>query len=290
MAKTPPDKLLVGAHVSITGGIHKALIRGHEIGATTIQIFTANQKQWSGKTISQEEVKLWKEWQKKTGIQKVMSHDSYLINLGSNNPAILAKSRKAFKEEIKRCLQLNLSFLNFHPGAATGDSEEHCLEKIAKSLLECEPLLRDAKLRLLIETTAGQGTSVGHRFEHLAYLIGKVKHKIPVGVCIDTCHVFAAGYDIRTKAGWEAVLKEFQKIVGIKYLRAFHVNDSMHPLSSRKDRHASLGKGKIGTACFKVMMTHPKLREVPKYLETPLGDKMWKDEIAALRRFAGGKG
>jgi deoxyribonuclease-4 len=290
MAKIPPDKLLVGAHVSITGGIHKALIRGQEIGATTIQIFTANQKQWSGKTISQDEVELWKEWQKKTDIQKIMSHDSYLINLGASNPIILTKSRKAFKEEIKRCLQLNLSFLNFHPGAATGDSEEHCLNKIATSLLECESLLQNTKLRLLIETTAGQGTSVGHRFEHLAYLIGKVKHKIPVGVCIDTCHVFAAGYDLRTKSSWETVLKEFQKIVGMKYLYAFHVNDSVHPLGSRKDRHASLGKGKIGVSCFKVMMTHPKLREIPKYLETPLGDKRWKDEIAALRRFAGGKG
>jgi len=148
-------------------------------------------------------------------------------------------------------------------------------------------LLKDQPLRLLIEATAGQGTVIGHRFEHLAYIIEKVKEHIPIGVCIDTCHIFAAGYDIRTKQGWDQTLEEFEKIIGLDHLYAFHVNDSLHPLGSRKDRHASLGKGEIGQECFKIMMTHPLLRELPKYLETPFGETMWKEEIQTLRNFAG---
>jgi len=215
-----------------------------------------------------------------------MSHDSYLINLGSNKPDLLEKSQKAFEEELKRCFQLKLAFLNFHPGAATGDSEENCLDRITKSLLGVERLIEGKQLVLLIEATAGQGTTMGYCFEHLGYIIEKVKAKIPIGVCIDTCHIFAAGYDIRTEEAWDATLKEFEKFVGISTLYALHVNDSLHPLGSRKDRHASLGKGYIGAEGFKAMMAHPKLREIPKYLETPHGDKMWKDEIAMLRKFA----
>ena len=287
MTKTPADKLLVGAHVSIAGGIHKALIRGKEFGATTIQIFTSNQKQWAGKPIPEEEIALWNQLRKETGIKKIMSHDSYLINLGSNKEDLLAKSRNAFREEINRCLSLDLSFLNFHPGAATGETEEHCLDLIVESLLTFESQLHNSSLRLLIEATAGQGTSVGYRFEHLAYIIKKVKSKIPIGVCIDTCHIFSAGYDIRTKAAWDETLNQFEKIVGLKHLYALHVNDSLTPLGSRKDRHASLGKGEIGKECFEIIMTHPDLRDIPKYLETPFGDEMWESEISMLRKFAG---
>ncbi|MEM7175591.1 MAG: deoxyribonuclease IV [Chlamydiota bacterium] len=287
MAKANAHSLLIGAHTSIAGGIQKALLRGAEIGATTIQIFTSNQKQWHGKTIGQNEINLWKETLAATSIQKVMSHDSYLINLGSNKPDLLKKSQDAFSREINRCLDLDLAFLNFHPGAATGDSEENCLNRIVSSLLDTEPLLENTQLRLLIETTAGQGTSVGHKFEHLSYLISAVKEKIPIGVCIDTCHIFAAGYDIRTQAAWETTLAEFDRVIGLNHLYALHVNDSMQPFGSRKDRHASLGKGEIGLECFQTMMTHPKLQSIPKYLETPFGDKMWKEEIALLRRLSG---
>ncbi|QVL55046.1 MAG: deoxyribonuclease IV [Simkaniaceae bacterium] len=176
--------------------------------------------------------------------------------------------------------------MNFHPGAATGDTDENCLDRIVESLLTFEPFLENQSLRLLIEATAGQGTTMGHRFEHLDYIISRVKGKIPIGVCIDTCHIFAGGYDIRDKAGWESVIDEFDRVVGWEHLYAFHVNDSQHGLGSRKDRHANLGKGEIGIQCFEVMMTHPKLQSIPKYLETPNGELMWKDEIAMLRSFA----
>lgn len=280
------EKLLIGAHTSTAGGVHNALLKGIDIGATTIQLFTSNQKQWNGRKFSREDLALWNETLKDSGITDIMSHDSYLINLGSNKNELLVKSRKAFQEEIERCCELSLTYMNFHPGAATGDTDENCLDRIVESLLTFEPFLENQSLRLLIEATAGQGTTMGHRFEHLDYIISRVKGKIPIGVCIDTCHIFAGGYDIRDKAGWKSVIDEFDRVVGWEHLYAFHVNDSQHGLGSRKDRHANLGKGEIGIQCFEVMMTHPKLQSIPKYLETPNGELMWKDEIAMLRSFA----
>lgn len=281
-----PEELLIGAHTSAQGGAYHALLQGVEIGATTIQLFTRNQRQWAAKPLSQEEIDLFKETLAKTHLKKIMSHDSYLINLGSAEPENLHKSRKAFKEELIRCQQLGITFLNFHPGARTSSSEEECLERICDSLLHIEDIAQNGPTRLLLETTAGQGSSVGHRFEHLAYILEKVHKKIPIGICIDTCHIFSAGYDIRTQADWDATLEMFDRIVGLKHLYAFHVNDSMQPFGARKDRHAPLGKGKIGIECFKVMMTHPLLRDIPKYLETPDGPSLWKQEIALLREFA----
>lgn len=276
-------KILIGAHTSAAGGSHKALYEGREIGATTIQLFTSNQKQWNGRTISDEEVLLWEKAVAETGIDDVMSHDSYLINLGSPDPEILAKSRKAFREEIERCHKLKIPYLNFHPGAATSGSVEACLETIAKSLLEMEELVQKGKTKLLLETTAGQGTSVGHRFEHLGTIIEQVHRKIPIGVCIDTCHIFVAGYDIRTPEGWEKTLGEFDRAIGLKYLSAFHVNDSMKEFGSRVDRHADIGQGKIGAESFRFLM---QKSDLPKYLETPDGPPTWKKEIATLRHYA----
>ncbi|NGX39900.1 MAG: Endonuclease 4 [Chlamydiae bacterium] len=286
MSKTPPEKLLIGAHTSAAGGAYNALLHGQEIGATTIQLFTSNQKQWKGRPITDEMATLWKETLKETGIKKVMSHDSYLINLGSPNSETLKKSHEAFRHEIERCHQLDITYLNFHPGAATTSTEEECLEQIIASLKKFEKLCAQGKTRLLLETTAGQGTTVGHDFSHLGYIISETKNIIPIGVCIDTCHIFAAGYDIRTKKAWDHTLEEFQKQVGFKNLYAFHVNDSMKPLASRRDRHANLGEGEIGLEAFRYMMKHPKLREIPKYLETPNGSTKWVDEIALLRKFA----
>ena len=278
---------LIGAHMSISGGVHQALLRGQKIGATTIQIFTANQKQWASRPISEEALLLWEKSLNETQIKKIMSHDSYLINLGSPKKDIKEKSLKAFEAEIKRCLQLKLDFLNFHPGAATGDTEENCLNRISENLIKMAPLFdKKHALKLLIETTAGQGTNVGYRFEHLAHIMKQVSHLLPIGVCLDTCHIFAAGYDIRTLEGWNATLDEFDKIVGLKHLCALHVNDSKQAFASRKDRHASLGKGSIGLESFRCMMQHPKLKTIPKYLETPDGETMWKDEIVLLRSFA----
>lgn len=286
MKKTPPELLLIGAHTSTAGGLENALIEGSEIGATTVQIFTRNQKRWNNKPISEEEAILFKEKRDEFGLQKIMSHDSYLINLGSPNPDGLAKSRSAFKEEIKRCHALDISFLNFHPGSALDSTEQECLDVIVDSLVSFEKEIAKGDTRILLEATAGQGTCVGYRFEQLGYIIDKTHHKIPIGVCIDTCHIFSAGYDIRTKEAWDDTLKEFDKTVGLKYLNAFHVNDSLKPFAARKDRHAPLGDGEIGIECFKVLMTHPLTRDIPKYLETPDGPPLWKKEIAMLRKFA----
>ncbi len=281
-----PHSLLIGAHTSAQGGVHRALLEGHSIGATTIQLFTANQKTWHGKPLSEEEIARWEKALEETGIQKVMSHDSYLINLGSPKKEGLTKSLAAFQEELKRCHTLKLSFLNFHPGAALESTEEECLNTIVESLMSLENLASEGNTRLLIETTAGQGSSVGHKFEHLGYIIDRVHKKIPIGVCIDTCHIFAAGYDICSAEGWDKTLKEFDQKVGLKFLYALHVNDSLKPLGSRKDRHAALGEGEIGMACFKAMMTNPHLKDLPKYLETPDGPPLWEKEIAKLRKFA----
>lgn len=277
--------MLIGAHTSASGGVFNALYQGKEIGANTVQLFTSNQKQWKGKTFSPDELQEWKRALELTGIEKVMSHDSYLINLGSVDPEILQKSRTAFKEEIIRCQLLGIELLNFHPGAATRGTLEECLDLIVESLLGYEPLLAKGKTRLLLETTAGQGTSVGHRFEQLAYILDRTEEKIPIGVCIDTCHIFAAGYDIRTANAWENVLDQFDKIIGLKRLFAFHVNDSQKDLGTRVDRHANLGEGLIGLESFAFLMSCPKLSHLPKYLETPIGPEGWKKEIALLRSF-----
>ena len=278
-------ELLVGAHTSASGGVFNAITNGQEIGATTIQLFTSNQKQWRGRSYSQEEVEKWFELKEKSGIKKIMSHDSYLINLGCPNEENLIKSRKAFSEEIERCKTLDIAYLNFHPGAALKESVEKCMDCIVESLLLTEPLLENSKLRLLIEATAGQGSTVGHSFAQLGYLIEKTKDKIPIGVCIDTCHIFAAGYDLRDFESVEKTLNEFDQIVGLEHLYAFHLNDSKFPIGSRKDRHAPIGEGDIGMEGFKAIMTHPKLQHMPKYLETPGGMDAWKEEIKLLRSF-----
>lgn len=284
--KTAAKDLLIGAHTSAAGGPQNALLEGKEIGATTIQFFTSNQKQWNSKPYTEETIDLWKQTLKNVHLKSLMSHDSYLINLGSPSPESLDKSRKAFKEEAERCVQLDLTFLNFHPGAALKEDPQQCMDRIAESLLELQPVLENSDLRLLLENTAGQGSAIGWRFEELAYILHKVEKKVRVGVCIDTCHTFAAGYDIRTDQAWDNTLKEFDRIVGLKHLYAFHVNDSVKGLGTRVDRHADLGKGLIGLECFKFIMKDPRTRDLPKYLETPGGPEVWKQEIKMLREFA----
>jgi deoxyribonuclease-4 len=284
--KTSSDKLLIGAHTSAAGGVFNALKEGAEIGATTIQLFTANQKRWTGKPLDDEAIDLWKEGLEKTGIKSVMSHDSYLINLGAPDPDNLVKSKASFLEEINRCQALDITFLNFHPGAALKTDPEVCLDTIVESLLGFEKVVAKGNTRLLLETTAGQGSSVGWNFDQLAYIIEKTHARIPIGVCIDTCHIFAAGYDIRTPKAWDETLTQFDKSIGLKHLYAFHLNDSIKDLGSRVDRHAPLGKGKIGIECFKFLMQDKRTRDLPKYLETPDGPPLWKQEIALLREFA----
>lgn len=283
---TKKSELLIGAHTSAAGGVHNALLQGREIGATTIQLFTANQRRWDSKELEPKAIELWKNTLKETGLRKIMSHDSYLINLGAPDAENLRKSRKTFREEVKRCTDLGIDFLNFHPGAALHEDRQICLDRIVESLLEMKDLIDEGKTRLLLETTAGQGSAVGNRFEELAYIIQQVEKKIPIGVCIDTCHIFVAGYDIRTPEAWDTTLLEFDNVIGLKHLHAFHINDSVKGLASRVDRHAHLGEGAIGLECFKFLMKDSRTKEIPKYLETPEGPSRWEKEISLLREMA----
>lgn len=282
------EKFLLGAHTSAAGGVHNAILEGHRIGATTVQLFTSNQKRWEGKAISPEGEALFKEALAETGLSDIMSHDSYLINLGAPDPINLEKSRKSFREELSRCHQLDITYLNFHPGAALKESREQCLDKIVESLLQLEDLASERNTRLLLETTAGQGSAVGCKFEELAYIIERVERRIPIGVCIDTCHIFVAGYDVRTPQAWDETLTEFEKKIGLKHLYAFHLNDSVKGLGSRVDRHKPLGEGLIGIECFRFLQTDPRTRHLPKYLETPDGPPLWIKEIKMLREFSSG--
>ncbi|MBS4169283.1 deoxyribonuclease IV [Parachlamydia sp. AcF125] len=280
------EKLWLGAHTSAAGGVQNALLEGKQIGASIVQLFTSNQKRWEGKVLGEKEIQAWQKALEETGIEQVMSHDSYLINLGSPNGEVLEKSKKAFREEAIRCQQLGISYLNFHPGAALQGGEQQCLDCICESLIGMQDLLENSSTRLLLEATAGQGSAVGWRFEHLAYIINQVQHKLPIGVCIDTCHIFAAGYDIRTPAAWNATLEEFDRVVGLNHLYAFHLNDSAKGLGSRVDRHQPLGKGQIGIESFQFLMKDSRTKDLPKYLETPGGTELWEVEIQMLQDFA----
>lgn len=287
--RTPADQLLIGAHTSAAGGAYKALLEGKSIGATTVQLFTANQKQWKGKPLTEEMIDLFKKTLADTGLRSIMSHAGYLINLGSPKPDIREKSIRGFYEEVERCCDLGITYMNFHPGAALDGSREACLDRIIEGMFGVEDLIVDDETRLLLETTAGQGSTVGCTFEELAYIIERTKDRLPVGVCIDTCHIFAAGYDIRTPEGWKQTLKAFDESVGLQHLYAFHLNDSMKPLGSKRDRHAPLGEGEIGLESFKFLMTSDLTRELPKYLETPGGCPLWDKEIWMLREYSRGK-
>jgi len=277
----------LGAHTSAAGGVHKALLQGRDINAGCVQLFTANQKTWNTKPISDEEVDRWNEARDKTGLTHLMSHDSYLINLCSPREEVHEKSLQAFNREIERCLQLDLDYMNFHPGAALDSPVDLALDKIVSSLLGVAPLLeshKTSKLRLLIETTAGQGSTLGSQFEEIAYLIEHTKNHLPIGVCLDTCHSFAAGYDLRTQEAVSATLATFDKVVGLNHLYAIHLNDSLCPFGSRKDRHAHLGEGEIGMEGIRAFINHPAIFPLPKYLETPGGVLRWKEEIPMVQQ------
>lgn len=278
--------LLLGAHTSAAGGPYRALLEGVAIGATTIQLFTANQRQWQSRPLTQETIDTWHATREETGLTQIMSHASYLVNLGAPNPENLQKSRAAFAEELTRCQQLKLSYLNFHPGAALTTSRESCLDRIVESLLLFQQQAEQGSVRLLLETTAGQGSCVGSSFEELAYIISRVEDKIPIGVCIDTCHIFVAGYDLSSEEACKATLEKFDQVVGLRHLYAFHLNDSLKGLNSHVDRHRPLGEGMIGWPCFQFLVRSPLTSHLPMYLETPDGPPLWTREIAKLRQIA----
>ena len=261
-------------------------MNAHEIGANAFALFTKNQRQWIAKPLTSEEIARFKEECEKYGYkaEQILPHDSYLINLGSPNEEGLQKSRAAFIEEMKRCADLGLDRLNFHPGSHLKRiSEEESLRLIAESINMA--LERTTGVTAVIENTAGQGSNLGFRFEHLAYIIDRVEDKSRVGVCLDTCHTFAAGYDLRTRGALDATFSEFDRVVGFGYLRGMHLNDAMKPLGSRVDRHSPLGDGEIGWECFRYIMGDERFDEIPLILETP-DEARWADEIAALKSFA----
>lgn len=275
-----------GAHVSASGGVENAIKNAKEIGATAFALFTKNQRQWLAPALTPEQIATFRNAMAEAGYEakQILPHDSYLINLGHPEEEGLQKSRESFFEEMQRCELLGLDRLNFHPGSHLKKiSEEESLERIAESINMA--LERTQGVTAVLENTAGQGSNLGFKFEHLAYIIDRVKDKSRVGVCLDTCHSFAAGYDLRTKEACDATFAEFDRIVGFNYLRGMHLNDAMKPLGSRVDRHAPLGDGEIGWECFKYIAQDSRFDNIPLVLETP-DEARWAEEIAKLKEFA----
>ena len=276
----------IGAHVSASGGVSNVIKNAKEIEATAFALFTKNQRQWFAKPLPQKEIEKFKNLMQKYGFNKdmVLPHDSYLINLGHPDIEKREKSLKSFIDEAKRVEQLGLKYLNFHPGSHLREiSEEECLEHIANSINYA--IKETESCVFVMETTAGQGSNLGYKFEHLAYLIDKAVDKKRIGVCIDTAHIFAAGYDIRTKEAYEKTMKEFDNIIGFKYLKGMHINDSKAKFASRVDRHHSLGKGEIGIDAFKFIMQDKRIDNIPLILET-IEPSLWPEEIKLLKSFA----
>lgn len=273
----------IGAHVSAGGGVENAPVNAVGIGADAFALFTKNQRQWMAKALTDDSINLFKSRVKESGLDTryILPHDSYLINLGHPDPEAIAKSRDAFIDEMKRCEQLGLQLLNFHPGSHLNKiTVEECLDRVAESINIA--LGQTSGVTAVIENTAGQGSNIGNRFEHLRYIIDRVDDKSRVGVCIDTCHAFAAGYDLADH--YDETFDEFDNIVGFSYLRAFHLNGTKKPLGSRVDRHESIGKGCIGIDFFKRLMADPRFDDMPLILETP-DESIWPEEIALLRSF-----
>lgn len=273
----------IGAHISASGGVENAPLNAHEIGATAFALFTKNQRQWFSAPLTQESIQLFQDRCDKYGYrpEQILAHDSYLINLGSPDEEGLEKSRKSFIEEMRRCQLLGLDRLNFHPGSHLKKiSEQECLDRIVESL---EIILKETEgVTAVLENTAGQGSNMGYRFEHLAYIINNVSDKSRIGVCIDTQHAFASGYDLITD--FDNVWNHFDETIGFKYLRGMHLNDSMKALASRVDRHDSLGKGLIGMSCFERIMRDKRFDNIPLILETP-DPELWKHEIETLKQY-----
>ena len=292
----------VGAHVSASGGVDNAPLNAMKIGAKAFALFVKNQRQWTAKPLDAKVIDAFKRNLEESGVtpKHVLPHDSYLINLGHPEQEKLEKSRVAFIDEVERCAQLGLVKLNFHPGShlvkiakkdpnyaeKLEEAEHHCLDVVAESLNIIIDATKDSGVQLVIENTAGQGTNLGYRFEHLAHIINKVEDKNRMGICLDTCHTFTAGYDLRTREAYDETMALFGKIVGFEYLAGMHLNDSKPELGSRVDRHDSLGKGKIGWDAFGYVMNDSRMDDIPLVLET-IDESIWADEIKALYALIG---
>ncbi len=275
---------LLGTHVSVSGGLHTAFERAARVGCTTMQLFVKNANQWKAKPLTDDEVRTFRAAAAASPVRPVIAHAAYLINLCAVAPGVIDKSRAALEDELRRCEALGLRALVFHPGSHVGAGEEAGLRCIADSLNVIHDRTRDFHVLTALETTAGQGTTLGYRFEQLRAIIDRVEDGDRMAVCMDTCHMFTAGYPIHTPEGWEAVMKEFDAILGLARLVAIHVNDSKKPFGSRLDRHEHIGKGLIGLEGFRGLMNDPRLEQVPKILETQKSEDMHEDaeNMAAL--------
>jgi deoxyribonuclease-4 len=287
----------VGAHVSASGGVDNAPLNAMSIGAKAFALFTKNQRQWVAKPLESKTIDTFHKNLEASGIlpKHILPHDSYLINLGHPEVEKLEKSREAFLDEIERCRLLGLDRLNFHPGSHLVKIpkkdpdymdklmavELGCLDVIAESLNRAIDASKDSKVKLVIENTAGQGSNLGYKFEHLGHIIDRVEDKSRVGICLDTCHTFTGGYDLRTREAYDETMEAFGRIVGFEYLMGMHINDSKPPLGSRVDRHHSLGQGEIGWDAFEFIMNDKHMDDIPLILET-IDETIWKEEIEAL--------
>ncbi len=272
----------VGAHVSASGGVENAPVNAHSIGAKAFALFTKNQRQWVSNPLTKASIKAFRDNCEKYDYKafQILPHDSYLINLGHPEKEPLEKSRAAFLDEMQRCEQLGLDRLNFHPGShLNGITEEECLSRIAESVNLA--LDKTHGVTAVIENTAGQGSNMGHKFEQLKYMIDKVEDKSRVGVCIDTCHAYTSGYDIKSAEGYNSTFSQFGKIIGFSYLKGVHINDSKKELASRVDRHDNLGKGLLGEDIFRRLMNDSRFDNLPLILETP-EESLWEQEIKLL--------
>lgn len=277
----------IGAHVSSSGGVENAPLHAKEIGATAFALFTRNQRQWRSAPLTEKSIQLFKERCETFGFapEHILPHDSYLINLGNPDAEGLTKSREAFLDEMRRCQQLGLKLLNFHPGSHLNKmAPEACLALIADSINWA--LAQTEGVTAVIENTAGQGTNLGHTFEQIAAIIDRVEDKSRVGVCIDTAHTLAAGYEIRTAEHFAETFRKFDEVIGFSYLRGIHLNDSKKELSTRVDRHDSVGKGVMGMELFRLLMQDPRFDGIPIILETP-DESLWAEEIQTLYALAG---
>lgn len=275
----------IGPHVSANGGVENAPINAAQVGATAFALFTKNQRQWFAAPLTKKSIEAFKENCAKCGFsaEYILPHDSYLINLGQPETDALEKSRNSFIEEMKRCEQLGLKMLNFHPGSHLKKIPlEECLQRIAESINMA--LEKTNGVTAVIENTAGQGTNVGFSFQHLAAIIDKIEDKSRVGVCLDTCHTYSAGYDLKSEDGYRQTFREFDEVIGANFLRAIHLNDTKKPFASRVDRHDSIGKGLLGIEFFQRFMKDPRFDNMPLILETP-DETLWAEEIQRLKSF-----
>jgi len=270
-------KHLIGAHIFVNGGVDSAITKAEEFGFTAIQIFTRNNNRWTSKPLSDKEINAFKEKLASSNIKVVVSHDSYLINLCAVDPENLEKSRLAFKDELDRCEQLGIPYLNFHPGSHGGAGEDEGIRLIAESLNLLHKQTKGYKVKSMLEATAGQGNALGYKFEQLAKIIELVEEKERMCVCIDTAHIFAAGYNIKDPKEYKKVMKNFDDIIGLDLLKCIHMNDSKKPLGSRVDRHDHIGKGEIGLDGFSNIMNDKRLKDVALILETPKGKEQLED-------------